>query len=476
MSVRETWIDRVERRVARWCEQGLGKAWMVAVSGGGDSVGLLRVLHHMAGPLGLRLSVAHLDHGARGDAARADAAFAAALAGSLDLPFVLGTWRPARSGHFESDARRARYDWLTAAAHARGASVVALGHTCDDQAETILHRIIRGTGPRGLTGMARTRMLATKPRLTLTRPLLEVSRHDVRAYLAALNQPFREDESNADLTRTRARLRHDLLPKLVDEYNPNVALALVRLGSLASSLGKTVAANLLALERTVVVAKTSDCVVLKHDALRSIAAFQRAELLRQIWRNAGWPEASMSARRWRRLVALVQNDDVPRVEVGARVEISSEQLFLVLRRLPAPASSSSTTDARAAILLAVPGLTVVPWADGAIDARLDSGQKNPGAETIDLERVSVPLVVRAATAGDRFDPLGMDGRSMPLADFFRGRNVRREHRSRVPLICDQTGIIWVVGHRIADRVKVTQTTVHKLALHWRAVTGSEIVP
>ena len=151
--MREPWIDRVERRLARWCEQGLGKAWVVAVSGGGDSVGLLRVLHQLAGPLGLRLSVAHLDHGVRGEAARADAAFVAALAGSLGLPFVLGTWQPTRSGHFESDARRARYDWLTEVAHARGASVIAVGHTRDDQAETILHRIIRGTGPRGLAGM-----------------------------------------------------------------------------------------------------------------------------------------------------------------------------------------------------------------------------------------------------------------------------------------------------------------------------------
>ena len=194
--------------------QGLGNTWLVAVSGGGDSVGLLRILHCLAGPLGLRLSVAHLDHGARGDAARADAAFTAALAGSLELPFVLGTWRPTRSGHFESDARRARYEWLTEAARARGASVIAVGHTRDDQAETILHRIVRGTGPRGLAGMPRTRILASKPRITLTRPLLGVSRHDVRGYLAELKQPFRDDESNADLTRTRARLRHDLLPKL----------------------------------------------------------------------------------------------------------------------------------------------------------------------------------------------------------------------------------------------------------------------
>jgi tRNA(Ile)-lysidine synthase len=474
MSVREPWIDRVERRLARWCAQGLGKAWLIAVSGGGDSVGLLRILHSLAGPLGLRLSVAHLDHGARGEAARADAAFAAALAGSLDLPFVLGTWRPTRSGHFESDARRARYDWLTEAARARGASVIAVGHTRDDQAETILHRIVRGTGSRGLAGMPRTRILASKPRITLARPLLGVSRREVREYLAVLKQPYREDASNADLARTRARIRHDLLPKLAGEYNPNVVLALVRLGALASSLEHALGADLRALERSVVLAKTPDCVVLKHGTLQSIPFFLRTELLRRVWRNAGWPEASMSARRWRRLAGLVQNHEIPRIEVGGRVEVMTEQFFLVLRRVPASVSSSVATETMATIPLAVPGLTAVPWAGGAIDARIDSGLKTPSAETIDLERVSLPLVVRTAAAGDRFDPLGMDGQSMPLADFFRGRNVAREHRSRVPLVCDQTGIIWVVGHRIADRVKVTKKTGRTLRLLWEDRIAADV--
>ena len=107
-----------------------------------------------AGPeLGLTLSVAHLDHGARGEASREDAAFVEDLASSLGLPFDLGRWQPTRAGHFEADARRARYDWLLATAQARGATAVAVGHTIDDQAETILHRIVRGTGLRGLAGM-----------------------------------------------------------------------------------------------------------------------------------------------------------------------------------------------------------------------------------------------------------------------------------------------------------------------------------
>ena len=321
----EPWIDRVERRLARWCERGLEKTWVVAVSGGSDSVGLLAVLHQLAGPLGLRLSVAHLDHGVRGEEARADAAFVGALAGSLGLPFELGAWQPTRSGHFETDARRARYDWLTEVARVSGAAVIAVGHTLDDQAETILHRIVRGTGPRGLAGMPSRRVLAATPKVTLVRPLIGVTRRELRDYLAALGQPFREDASNTDLSRTRARIRHDLLPKLAAEYNPNVAVALVRLGSLASSFERAIEADLSELERSAVLNLRPDCVVLKHGFLRSMPAFQRTEVLRRVWRKAGWPEASMSARRWRRLAALVQNDGIPKAEVGAGVEVSTEQ-------------------------------------------------------------------------------------------------------------------------------------------------------
>ena len=111
------------------------------------------------------------------------------------------------------------------------------------------------------------------------------------------------------------------------------------------------------------------------------------------------------------------------------------------------------SESREIIYVSVPGRTAIPWAHGAIDATVDPGL-TVGSEIIDLERVSLPLFVRSAAAGDRFDPLGMEGQTMPLADFFRGRNVDRTHRPCVALVCDQIGIIWVVGHRIADRVKL----------------------
>jgi tRNA(Ile)-lysidine synthase len=291
------WRGRVHEALSRNRDQGV----VIAVSGGADSVGLLRFMHEMREAFDLRLSVAHLDHGTRGDVSRADAEFVAQLAASLDLPFDLGRWSPTRPGHFEADARKARYDWLVEVAKSRGASCVAVGHTRDDQAETILHRILRGTGPRGLAGMPQRRPLAEG--VTLVRPLLDVGRDDVRGYLAEIGQPFCEDASNEDLARTRNRIRHDLLPKLAAEYNPKVAEALVRLGAFARDelLRRTRRVEKIA--RKAILSADPAAIVVSRGALEGHSPSMRAEVFREAWRRAGWPERRMSAARWLRLAS-----------------------------------------------------------------------------------------------------------------------------------------------------------------------------
>jgi tRNA(Ile)-lysidine synthase len=465
MAMDDRWKSKLERRIRRWCSrEGLGTTWVVAVSGGGDSVGLLRVLHELAPRAGLQLSVAHLDHGARGEASRADAAFVADLAASLGLQCSLGEWQPTRSGHFEADARRVRYAFLTDVARLRGASVVAVGHTRDDQAETILHRIIRGTGIRGLAGMPPKRPLAEGAKVTLARPLLDVTRQQLRDFLAGLAQPFRQDESNADLTRTRVRIRHDLLPKLAAEYNPQVASALVRLGTLAAAMERSLEADIDEMKRAVVIKSAATGVVLKSGFLASMPRHLRAEVLRRIWRDLGWPEAGMTARRWLRLARLAEKETVPRTMIGAHVEAATEQFFLVLRRVEAPLPVTEVQPPAGTIKLPLPGEVSIPWANGRVIATLDAHA--PRDELIDLDALSKPLFIRSPMPGDRFEPLGMGGKSTPLADFLRNRRIPRGRRARQPLVCDQRGIIWVVGQRIADRVKITAQTKSTVSFRW----------
>jgi tRNA(Ile)-lysidine synthase len=176
----------------------------------------------------------------------------------------------------------------------------------------------------------------------------------------------------------------------------------------------------------------------------------------------------MSARRWRRLASLVQRDEIPRVVIGARVAVTTESFFFVLRRSPAPETASPTPVTEEPIGLEVPGSASVLWAVGRIVATCDPDE--PCDESIDLDRLTFPLVIRAPRPGDRFQPMGMGGQHTPLADFFRGRHVPRDRRARTPLVCDLDGIIWVVGHRIAERVKVTEPTRRTRGLRWVAET------
>jgi tRNA(Ile)-lysidine synthase len=444
---------QVRRRVCGYREGGI----VVAVSGGSDSVALLRMLHAAASASqsGPALSVAHVDHGARPDSTD-DARFVANLAESLGLPFDLATWRPTRTAHFEVEARNARYGLLADIARSRGAKAVAVGHTRDDQAETILQRLLRGTGPRGLGGMKFTRPLGEG--VALIRPLLDVPRLELRAFLERIGQPYRDDPSNTDRARTRNRIRHELLPLLADHYNPQIINALVRLGRLSAERERDDERRTqLAARRIVKPVEAEGVISLDRDRFRRLSLARRAELLRHVWREAGWPERDMDATRWRRLAKLGDHSG-RRASIGSGVEAVSHETTFILSR---ESTQTENEQEIREIVLAIPGEVI--WPGGRVLSLVNPDMV--ADETIDLETITPPLVVRGARPGDRFTPLGMDG-STALNDFFRGRRVRGAERRRVPLVCDATGIVWVVGHRIADRVRRRAETCRTLGLRW----------
>ncbi|MFM7412801.1 MAG: tRNA lysidine(34) synthetase TilS, partial [Planctomycetota bacterium] len=209
---------------------------LAAVSGGADSVSMLLALHRLvpADALG-RLLVVHAEHDLRTDAG-VDRAFVEGLAGRLGLRAVIRRLAvvPRRGEGIEAAARRLRHEFFVDAAAEAGGRHVLVAHTADDQAETILHRILRGTGPAGLAGMSPARTLCEG--VALLRPLLAVPRDDVRAFLTAEAEAWREDESNADVRHARNFLRHEILARCAAGPYPAVAAALVRLGSQAGRL------------------------------------------------------------------------------------------------------------------------------------------------------------------------------------------------------------------------------------------------
>jgi tRNA(Ile)-lysidine synthase len=212
---------------------------VLAVSGGADSLCLADATLAVAPRLRLRPLIAHLDHGLRGEAAAADAAFVRAFAAQHRLPCIIeradvGALARERRQSIEVAARDARYQFLARVAEAHGARLVALAHHADDQAETVLLRLIRGTGLQGLRGMQTHDALPAAPHLTAVRPLLRISRAEIERYCQERRLQPRHDATNDALDHTRNRVRHELLP-ILERYNPNIRMALTRLADTVAS-------------------------------------------------------------------------------------------------------------------------------------------------------------------------------------------------------------------------------------------------
>ncbi len=278
-----------------------GDHLLVACSGGPDSVAMLRALSSLAPRRGweLRLSVAHVQHHLRPESAsEGDAVFVERLCRRLALPLLRTDLGPIRDGNVESQARRGRYAALLGMAQLVGARFVAVAHHADDQLETVLMRLVRGSSLRGLAGMAwRRRMTRT---VTLVRPLLGVDRAAVRDYLRQLRQPSRSDATNHDVRRWRARLRRDVLPVL-RQLRPDAAGKAVALGDKLRAAARLVDRQVRQLTRTM------DAGAMSRGELRGLSALVLGGLLRRVLGGAGVPRDAMGSRALAPLVRAVRD-------------------------------------------------------------------------------------------------------------------------------------------------------------------------
>jgi tRNA(Ile)-lysidine synthase len=278
---------------------------VVAVSGGADSVAMLVGLVRLGIP---RLVVAHAEHDLR-DEASADREFVGQLAMGFGLSWV---WQPlavqtrgdeAGGEGLEARARRLRYAFLADVAKDAGARHVLVAHTADDQAETILHRILRGTGLTGLAGMRRARELCDG--VALVRPLLDVSREAGRAFLCATHERWREDASNADTTHARNFLRHEVLPRCVAGAYPAAPAAIARLGSQAAAVAAAITSAAEHLLTMYAPRQSDGSVLLRTRELAGLDPHLVAEVFVALWRREGWPQRDMTAGHYAALAGLV---------------------------------------------------------------------------------------------------------------------------------------------------------------------------
>lgn len=448
-----------------------GVGLLAAVSGGPDSTCLLLALAALRQTLRFDLSVAYLDHGLR--SAGREAKAVRSLADALDVPFFGGASdvrKHARAERLsiEEAARELRYRFLAEAAERAGCGTVAVGHTRDDQVETVLLHLLRGSGLRGLAAMARSSpwpvpIAGKSPRLV--RPLLGLSRTETEACCEATGVDPVEDPTNRSLAHLRNRIRLELLPVL-REYNPRVDEALVRLADAA-------AGDIELLERMAAEAALEDpgaepgVVRLDRKALLALPdALQRHAVRHAVARVAG-DGRRLSERNVRSLLGASEGPtgsslDFPR---GVHVEVQRRIVVLSTGRPPPPTPLPAE-----GIALAVPGSTRFgPWhVEASLLSRRPRDLSSGGtcSALLDFDACGAQLQLRRRHPGDRFHPLGLAA-PKKLQDFFVDAHVPRSERDAVPLLCSERGIAWVAGQRPAEWAKVTPSTQRVLRVRAR---------
>lgn len=471
-------LSQVRETIAKYEIFHPGERVVVGVSGGPDSLCLLHLLHRLREELEIALHVAHLHHALRGEEADEDARFVERVATSWGLASTVEkrdvpAYAEREKLAIEEAARHLRYTFLAEVATRVGASSVAVGHNADDQVETIIMHWLRGAGTAGLRGM---RPLQRWPLpgidLRLVRPLLEIPREEIEAYCQENGLKPRFDRSNLDTTYYRNRIRHELLP-LLEGYNPNIREVIRRAALIIADDHDYLASQgqkaWVRAVREIEGALVFDLKVWEelHPSLQRQLLRRAIRNLRSDLRNIDWVHIE-EARR-----AVGEKPAGTEVTLPRGLSLfRSYDTFVMGDMIPLPEMPLIEEEVR----IAVPGRTPLPdWelitevlGEGGKEEALNN--QDPWQGYLDLDQVGQDLVLRGRKPGDRFQPLGMGGRSKPLREFMIDAKIPHHIRDKVPLVVSPQHIIWVAGYRIDERARVTERTGRVLKIWFQKRT------
>ena len=448
-----------------------GHHLLVAVSGGPDSVGLLSLLLSLVKSWRLTLTVVHCNYGLRGEESDGDESFVNTFCQERHLPLVIH--RPAlvkrgRRSSIQAAARDARYAFMQQLAHEVGADRIAVGHTANDQAETVLMWLLRGAGITGLGGMPYIR------EDRIIRPLLAATREEVVAYLNDEGLTYRCDSSNEKPLYRRNRIRKELLP-VITRLAPAAVRVLQRQADIFREDEQYLEHMTNTVVRTLVGHDSRGAQQVDLQAFIELPVALQRRVVRAILRSYDEKGRASSLR----IVELVRRI-ILKGKSGARLSLN--QAFVLVDQGSVRFSRSAGGNDRTQInsgqekreVLAVPVPSTVSWARMNQQIHVQvmtrhaadqlSTSPSPGLGLFDADRFSEPLVVRAWQAGDRFFPDGMKGKGKKLQDFFIDTKVARHARGTVPLLVAPEGILWVVGMRQDERFVVRGGTTRCLVV------------
>lgn len=436
-----------------------GDRIVAACSGGPDSLVLVHILHSIRLEYNISVYVAHVDHMFRGEESAAEARYVEELCTGYGLPcFRTAIDVPAYMAQTglsgQVAAREVRYRYLREVAAAVGGAKIATGHHADDQAETVLLHVLRGTGSAGLRGMLPCQG-------DVIRPLLGVTRAAIAAYAAAEGLRPCYDSSNSKLDYRRNRIRLQLLPQLEQQYNPRLRAGLCRMAEVIGDEHDMVAAAA-AQALPSVLQERSEGVLVSVKPFRKLHKAVQREIFRQIIEKK---QGSLTGITFHHVEMLIQA--LLSGRVGSCFELphgwkayKTYQGILLAQQYATPEPQAMPAE----MPLAVPGNTpLAVWRLDVVTA-FDSAPLPLGgwqSASFDAAVVVPPLCIRMRRPGDRFQPGGMQG-TKKLKDFFIDQKVPQSERDRIPLLCDQQGILWVIGYRQSERARVTAATQHRL--------------
>ena len=450
-----------------------GDKILVAVSGGPDSVSLLYILNHLQPELKVALYIAHLNHQIRGEESEKDARYVEQLAQRLHLPATIEkrdvvSYQSEHHLSLEEAAREVRYSFLAETARSLGIDKVAVGHTQNDQVETILMHIIRGTGTQGLRGLQPSRaMQFAEQRLTVIRPLLDIKREETEGYCSRLRLRPCLDASNYSLSPLRNRTRLELLPVL-QSYNPEIFESLLRISQIAQDESDWLEVETEKIRGQIIRRQGSSLILEKSGLLKLAPALQR-QLIRKAISELLGTLKDIEARHIEEILGALRKPAGKKIILPQGLVFGIEyKSYFLGKNLD---ELVPFTPLKGEFDITLPGKTRVPgW---AIETRVIPPEQMPGKVSnidndalsayFDNDKVGNRLIIRARLRGDRFQPLGM-GLLKRLGEFMIDARIPRAWRDNIPIVCSAGQIIWVAGWRIDERVKVTESTRQVLCL------------
>ena len=449
-----------------------GEGVVMGVSGGPDSVCLLHVLHSLQDPLKAKLYAVHINHMLRGSEADADEEYTAALCSRMGIPLAVVrkdiAAEAASAGlSLEEAGREVRYSEFRKHASAVGAAKIAVAHNRNDQAETVMMHIIRGTGTAGLSGMEYKRG-------NIIRPLLGVGRDEIDRYCLEAGLSPRTDSSNLEQDFTRNRVRLGLFPYINEKFGANIVDSLCRLSQNASIDERFLESCALEGYEKAVRDKKDHLVCLDIGQMRGLDPAVRLRVLRIAIADASGSSKGVGSVHYKALLELIDKGttgSATELPGGVRAVVSYD----LLRIFPAPAAETENKrDMEYTAELTIPGVSFVPGLGAEITTSVIMPENidkygmvgyNPNVQYFDYDKLKQGINIRNRRIGDMFRPLRSNG-TKRLKEYFIDSKIPRHERGSIPLIAMGNEIVWIIGYKISDKFKVTENTKSVLKIEY----------